>query len=61
MKTKFSFTEDHRSLELIPENPLEQMVLDEISDRCGRGSMLKIKKIHSEVDSFIVEMNVNGG
>ena len=63
MKISFNFDTQSRSFHMQPEDNLEIVLMDHLTELCEKGASLRIKKIQghgSDPDSFTVEMKING-
>lgn len=68
MKVNFSFDKESRSIHLQAEDPLEEAVLKEMSERCEKGSQLRLSSVTTtsldlgkpKSGTFVVELRVNG-
>lgn len=76
MKISYNFTKDTRSFELEAEDELEKCLLNDMAERCQKGSSISIAKVQQDIDkdcnsypgkvfaivnpSYRVEMRING-
>lgn len=64
MKISFNFDTQSRSFHMQPEDNLEQVLMDHLTELCEKGASLRIRKIAHEdqgnPQSFLVEMRING-
>ena len=66
MKISFNFDTTSRSFRMTPEDNLEIVLMDHLTELCDKGASLRIKKIITgtgtgePMDSFLVEMRING-
>lgn len=63
MKISFQFDSAARRLVLEPDDELERIFLDEITEFCKKGTTLSIKEIPGNEDHmaiFSLEMRING-
>ncbi len=64
MKISFNFDTQSRSFHMTPEDNLEVVLMDHLTELCTKGASLRIRKVVHEdqgvPESFLVEMRING-